>query len=304
MNDEARYFELILEKLLKTYGIDFSLYRQGTIMRRMARRMAATGSESYEAYLSYLENHLDEYKPLFNDLTIKVSRFFRNEPLFEYLCQEILPELVGKRPSGKTLRIWCAGCAFGEEVYSVAICLMEYLRREGHEIADYPISIFGTDIDGHALAKAREGEYGANALRETRPEIVERYFSCMEGTGFGLGEPFMPDTNRYRVIEPVRNLVCFSMHDLASKTRKSPPSGVVANYDLILCRNLLIYFTRPLQKRAFSNLVNSLNPGGYLILGKAESIPEELEAFLVARNSLRRVYKKPGSPSSRIEPEQ
>jgi len=294
VNSRERHFELILEKLLKRYGIDFSLYRQGTIMRRMTRRMAATGSESYEAYLSYLESHPDEYKLLLIDLTIKVSRFFRNEVLFEYLSREILPELIGEGRDRKTLRVWCAGCAFGEEVYSVAICLMEYLRQAGHKIEDYHIAIFGTDVDDHALAKAREGEYDANALREARPEIVERYFSCTKEAKPGIMEKFMPDTNRYRVIEPVRNLVCFSKHDLASKTRKSPPSGVVANYDLIFCRNLLIYFTRPLQQRAFSNLVSSLNPGGYLILGKSESIPEELEAFLVPRNLSRKVYKKLG----------
>lgn len=299
MDSEEGYFEIILEKLRERYGIDFSLYREGTISRRMARRMAATGSESYRTYASYLENHPDEYKQLQTDLTIKVSRFFRNEPLFEYLCLEIFPELIAKGSGSgrKTLRIWCAGCAFGEEVYSVAICLMEYLRKVEYKVEDHNISIFGTDVDEYALDKAREGEYDAGSLRETRPEIVERYFSCVKAMKTGLVGGFVPDVIRYRVIESLKNLVHFSKHDLTSKTRRSPPSGVVANYDLILCRNLLIYFTRPLQRRAFWNLFNSLNTGGYLVLGKSESIPEELEAFLVPRNSSRKVYKKLSKPS-------
>lgn len=293
MENDLRDFGLILKRLEERFGIDFSRYRTGTIHRRMARRMLATGAAGYEAYLSYIEKNPEEYERLLMDLTIKVSRFFRNEPLFDYIMEELLPELLGGGKGRRGLRVWSAGCAFGEEVYSVVILIMEYLRKMSHKVEDYRFSIFGTDIDDYALAKARTGEYDANALRETRPEILDRYFSRIRGPGL-CGAEKGPDITRYRVVESVRNLASFCKHDLTSKTRMSPPSGVVANYDLILCRNLLIYFSRGLQQRAFLNLINSLNPGGYLVLGKSESIPEELEAFLVPQNSSRKVFRKLG----------
>ncbi len=278
--------ELIFKELRARHGIDFSRYREGTIKRRLARRMAITGCDNYSDYFYCLEKDREEYERLFRDLTIKVSRFFRNRAVFEILSDKIFPDIISTKESknDNTLRIWCTGCSFGEEVYSVAITLVEYFKKREKKIADYNISIFGTDIDGKALERARAGVYGPEAVKEIKKEILDSYFSS--------NHPIHKSSNFYLMVDVIKNMVSFSEHDLTSETKISPPTGIIANYDLILCRNLLIYFSEPLQKRAFSNLFNSLNHGGYLILGKSESIPEYLKPHLIPQNSRHRVYKK------------
>ncbi len=279
--------ELIFKGLRARYGIDFSHYRQNTIKRRLARRMAVTNCDNYSDYFSYLEKDPEEYEQLFKDLTIKVSRFFRNRAVFEILSDKIFPDIMSAKEikNDSTLRIWCAGCSFGEEVYSVTITLVEYLKKYEKKIDNYSISIFGTDIDGEALKRARAGVYDDEAVKEVKRKILNIYFSS--------NHSIIQSSNSYMVIDSIKKMVSFSEHDLVSKTKISPPTGIVANYDLIFCRNLLIYFSRLLQKRAFSNLFNSLNPGGYLVLGKSESIPKHLESVLVPQNPRHsRVYKK------------
>ncbi len=286
MDAKLEYLELIFKGLRARCGIDFSLYREGTIKRRLARRMAATACDNYSDYFYCLEKDPEEYGRLFRDLTIKVSRFFRNHPVFEILLDKIFPDIMSAKESknDNTLRIWCAGCSFGEEVYSVAITLVEYLKKNEKKIGDYNISIFGTDIDEEALEIAKAGVYDAEAVKKIKREILNNYFSS--------NHPIIQSSNSYLVIDLIKNMVSFSEHDLGSETKISPPAGIVANYDLILCRNLLIYFSEPLQKRAFSNLFNSLNPGGYIVLGKSESIPKHLEPFLVPQDPRHKVYKK------------
>ncbi len=284
--NEERYLELIFKGLRARHGIDFSRYREGTIKRRLARRIAITGCDNYSEYFYCLEKNQEEYGRLFKDLTIKVSRFFRNRAVFEILSDKIFPDIMSAKESknDSTLRIWCAGCSFGEEVYSVAITLVEHLKKREKKIDDYNISIFGTDIDGKALERARAGVYGPEALKEIKKEILNSYFSS--------NHPIHQSSNSYLVVDAIKNMVSFSEHDLASETKISPPAGIVANYDLILCRNLLIYFSEPLKKRAFLNLFNSLNQGAYLILGKSESIPEYLKPHLIPQNPRHKIYKK------------
>jgi len=323
--NEKKYLELIFKGLRARCDIDFSSYREGTIKRRLSRRMAATGCDNYKDYFDYLEKNQEEYGRLFMDLTIKVGGFFRNRSVFEMLSDKIFPDIISAKESksDSTLRIWCAGCSFGEEVYSVAITLVEYLKKNEKKINDYNISIFGTDIDDKVLEKARAGVYDAEAVKEINREILDSYFSINlpasqsasqpirqqpatnllrhgqtslsvppEATNLETPTKFRPCLPSYLVVDSIKQMVSFSMHDLTSKTSMSPPAGIVANYDLILCRNLLIYFSEPLQKRAFSNLFNSLNPSCYLILGKSESIPEFLKPFLVKQNPQHKIYKK------------
>jgi chemotaxis methyl-accepting protein methylase len=285
--------ELIFKGLRSRRDIDFSRYKEGTIKRRLARRMTATGCDNYNDYLDCLEKDPEEYGRLFRDLTIKVSCFFRNRAVFEILSDKIFPDIMSakERKNDSTIRIWCAGCSFGEEVYSVAITLVEYLKKRGKKIDDYNISIFGTDIDDKALERARAGVYGDVAVRGINKEILNGYFIFSNPTSL---TPLSRLTYypAYLLIDSIKNMVSFSEHNLTSGTKMSPPAGIVANYDLILCRNLLIYFSVPLQTRAFSNIFNSLNPGGYIILGKSESLPEYLKPFLAKQNSGHRVYKK------------
>jgi chemotaxis methyl-accepting protein methylase len=293
-NDEQHYFRLILKTLHARLGVDFSLYREGTIRRRMTRRMAATHSADYHAYFTILEKSPEECERLARDFAIRVSRFFRNQPLFDSLSEEVFPALLREKEKqgDNTLRIWCAGCACGEEVYSVTITLAECLSRMGRSLDEYSVSIFGTDIDDEALHRAMRGEYSAEPFSEARQPIIDTYFELAEQPGANSSEYRTGKMPVRRVIDSIRNLAHFCKHDLASETKKSPPAGIVSNYDLILCRNVLIYFSKGLQIKAFSNLVSSLNPGGYLILGKAESIPDALESVLIPHNSSKKIYKK------------
>lgn len=292
--NEEKHLNLIFKGLSARHDIDFSRYREGTIKRRLARRMAATGCDNYKDYFYCLEKDPREYGRLLRDLTIKVSRFFRNRAVFEILSDTIFPDIMSAKESknDSTLRIWCAGCSFGEEVYSVAITLVEYLKKRGKKTDDYNISIFGTDIDDEALERAKAGVYDAEAVKEIKREILNTYFILSKAPHAWSLTGIISHLPSFLVLDLIKNMVSFSRHDLASETKMSPPAGIVANYDLIFCRNLLIYFSEPLQERGFSNLFNSLNPGGYLILGKSESIPNYLKSFLITQNSRHRVYKK------------
>lgn len=282
MNNEEEYFKLILKRLCKMHGVDFSEYREDTIKRRLARRMAFTGAHSYRDYWDVLKERPEEYTHLLNDLTIKVSRFFRNQYVFERLLNQIFPDMFKlKKEHDKNMRrMWCAGCACGEETYSVAITLVEYFKRKREMMDDYDISIFGTDIDEKALGKARLGFYAKEAVREVKKGILNEYF--------------LVSGDCYQVIDSIKNLVNFTNHDLTSEKHTCPPAGVVTNYDLILCRNILIYFSVPLQERVFLNLFRSLNPGGYLILGESESIPKDLEDYFILMSPKGKIYQKIG----------
>lgn len=160
----------------------------------------------------------------------------------------------------------------------MAITLVEFLKKKREKTDDYDITIFGTDIDEESLEKARLGEYDGDAVKEVKRGILDEYF-------FVSGD-------YYRVVDSIKALVSFTIHDLASETHMSPPAGVVTSYDLILCRNTLIYFSVPLQERVFLNLFKSLNPGGYLILGKSESIPKNHEDSFIIKNQKEKIYKK------------
>ena len=273
-------FRLILQRLYKRYGVEFSQYREGTITRRLDRRMAATGAANYNEYADTIENDPEEAEHLLQEFTIKVSRFFRNHYMFEILACDILPDLFKSKEKkrDRTIRIWCAGCAFGEEPYSVAITLAEYLKKV-EKASNYHVNIFGTDIDEDALVKARAGVYDLASVTEVKKGILDKYF-------------IYSADNSYRVVDSIKDAVIFCHHNITSQKRKSPAAGIVANYDLIFCRNLLIYFSSPLQDRAFQNLFGSLNPGGYLFLGKSEIIPESLETFFTRKYARKKIYQK------------
>jgi len=276
---DSKYLELIFKGLHEKYGIDFSLYKEGTIKRRLSRRMAATDSGDYLDYFYALEKNPEEYENLLRDLTIKVSHFFRNRQLFQTLYDDIFPDIINNKKSqnDNTLRIWGAGCAFGEEIYSITITLVRYLKKKRKTIDDYDMSIFGTDIDEQALSKAKLGIYDKNAVRNVKKEILDDYF-IMRG-------------DQYQIINSIKNLVNFTRNDLTSEKHISPPSGVIANYDLILCRNTLIYFSAALQQRAFLNFIRSLNPRGYLVLGRSESIPNDFKDYFILTNLKDKIYK-------------
>lgn len=266
----------LLEKVFEERGFDFRQYKTSLLKRRLARRLTATGAASYRDYAGILDAHPEEYKKLFDDLTINVSHFFRNPLTFELLYKVVLPEMIEfkQKSMDNMIRIWSAGCANGEEPYSIAILLIELL---GEKWNNYNITIYATDIDTEALDKARTGKYSEESVAEVKKGILDRYFHF--------------DGN-YRIKEHVKELVDFSYHDLTSEKFIAPTKSVFTNFDLILCRNVLIYFSKPLQEKVFTNFKKDLNKNGYLVLGEAGTLPDDFKSDFVCVDNLSRIYQK------------
>lgn len=258
--------------LLRTQtGHDFSQYKPSTIYRRVERRMVVHKIETIHKYVKYLQQKPDEIEALFHDLLIGVTKFFRDPEVFEMLKETIIPKLFEKRSVGSTIRIWSSGCSTGEEAYSIAILLYEYLQEIKKE---YTVQVFATDIDANAIATARMGIYPSSIVTTISQERLEQFFTAE------------PNGTTYRIHKNIRDMLIFSEHDLI----KDPP---FSKLDLISCRNLMIYMDGELQKRLIPLFHYALNPNGILFLGSSESIGEfndlfstlDLKSKLYLRNS-------------------
>jgi two-component system, chemotaxis family, CheB/CheR fusion protein len=259
-----------LEHLREQSGIDFTQYKRPTILRRLQRRLAATRMAQLTDYMHYLPTHPEEYQKLIGSFLISVTAFFRDPDLFSVLRQQVLPELIARaRTQGNELRIWSAGCATGEEAYSLAILVAELL---GEEVSQFSVRIFATDLDAEAVAFARRGIYPASALAGLSPELAARYFTQVDGA--------------YEVTKQIRELIVFGLHDLG---RGAPFPRI----DLVLCRNVLIYFSPDLQQRALQLFAFALRPGGYLLLGTAETPSALAECFAQVQPALK-LYRRQG----------
>ncbi|MGA8260505.1 MAG: chemotaxis protein CheB [Arenicellales bacterium] len=229
-------------------GHDFSYYKPTTIQRRIRRRMVLHKLERLEDYVRYLQDNPAELDELFHDILINVTDFFRDPEIFELLAQKVFPAMIPEKPSERTVRIWVPGCSSGEEPYSIAIALLEYL---GERAATTPIQIFATDIDEVAIGRARAGIYPENITQDVSPERLRRFFTKVEGG--------------YQVNKAVRDICVFAEQNV---TRDPPFSRL----DLISCRNVLIYLGPVLQRRVLRTFHYALKPNGFLLLGTAESI--------------------------------
>ena len=268
----ATALELLLEKVYKDSSYDFRQYRQGTVIRRLDRRLQATGSRTYLDYMRFLDIHPQEYHRLNDYLTIHVSSFFRNANAFQQLAGWVLPELViyKRKHEQRSLSFWSAACASGEEPYSIAIMLIESL---GQGLPEFDISINATDINRQALSKAQAARYrNTEGLSDT---LLERYFDYSDGC--------------YTLKDKVRRMVEFSYFNLLSK--RNP---FLAGADCIFCCNILIYMQKQLQERVLNLLYESLNVPGYLILGEAETLTENLHDKLECLDARVKIYKKNG----------
>jgi PAS domain S-box-containing protein len=265
---EPAELEVFLERIREQSGIDFRAYKQPTIERRLRRRMTAVGVDSLKSYLRYVDRHPEELQQLISSFLIKVTHFFRDPDLFLHLREKVLPDLVSHAVEhDRELRIWSAGCATGEEAYSVAMIVLELL---GDDMDRLPVRIFATDIASDAVDFARHGVYPSAALAEVPAEMIERHFDRLDGA--------------FAIKKPVRSLVVFGEHDLGRR----PPFPRI---DLALCRNVLIYFTSELQRRALQRFAFSVRPGGILVLGKAESVSPLPEYFALERPRLK-IYRR------------
>ncbi|WP_437292189.1 CheR family methyltransferase [Sorangium sp. So ce406] len=268
--DEDKHLLTLLDLVREQSGIDFKKYKQATILRRLRRRMAATNTDTIDKYVSYLTEHPEEHQRLINSFLIKVTEFMRDPELFAHLRDVILPSLIAHaRADNRSLRIWSAGCATGEEAYSLAILISELL---GNELDSFHVRIFSTDLDSEAVAFARRGIYGAAAVEELPHELVDRYFVSIDG--------------HYQVKKRIRNLTVFGEHDLGQR-------APFPHLDLVLCRNVLIYFTSDLQRRTLHLFAFSLREGGYLVLGKAETT-SPLSEYFVSQDIHQKVYVRRG----------
>ena len=266
--DEERAFDALLAHVRCERGLDCSQYKETFLRRRLAVRMRARSVETYQAYLNVLRSDRAEFDALLVALTINLSYFFRDEAAFEALRYAVLGTLVARRAQTRRLTVWSAGCASGEEPYSVAMILTDLL---GPALSSWDARIQATDVDADTLSRARRGVYKAVSFQDLEADFVGRYFARNEDT--------------YTLQPAIRQLVTFQQHDLTT----TPP---LPRYDLILCRNVLIYFARQHQERIVRHLLDHLEPGGYLTLGMAEMLPLALSSRLEAVDGRLRIYRK------------
>lgn len=274
----AHALDDILTLAFERGGVDFRRYRRGTVERRVQAYVHRLGAVSLEEYRQRLEQTPNEIDRLIAYVTIKVSRFNRNAEVFELLRVQVLPEIT-RMSLNRPVRLWSAGCGNGEEAYSLAILLTEIVR----DAAWLDFVVVATDIDVTALAAARAGVYSRDALAEVSPELITRYFAVEHGRTAPL----------YTVDPTLRSRVQFLRHDLTAAD--APPWGL--KFDLICCRNVLIYFDASAQERAQRLLFGSLKPGGYLCLGEAERLSPALQGAFEVIDRRARVYRLLGDKS-------
>ncbi|MCF8298213.1 MAG: protein-glutamate O-methyltransferase CheR [Saprospiraceae bacterium] len=276
---EKQILKNTLKILKEQRGFDFSGYRQTMLFRRIQKRIYATKCRDLNEYYNYLENNTDEFDNLIDVLTINVSSFFRDSLPFEFISRIIIPELLSQIAAGNdnNLRVWSAGCSFGEEVYSIAILINEFLNKEDIKIKP---NIFATDIDKKALIRAKDGVYNANSIEHVKYRILSKYFE--------------KEKEQFKLSSEIKKMVHFSFYDLLDKNNSVPPDSIYGNFDIVLCRNVLIYFEFEYQKIIFDKLYRSLKPNGYLILGEAETPIEEFKHKFKRENNFSKIYKKIG----------
>ena len=243
------------------------------VERRINDRMAATGSATFDSYFARLRSDVrGEVEQFINAFTVNETYFYREDHQLRCLSDDLLPERVSRRSRGDTVRIWSVPCATGEEPYSVAIWLLE----NWPEVDAYDVEIVGSDIDTRALAAAREGIFGARALMRLTPDLIARYFTAL-------------DEHRWSILEDLRQSVRFTSVNLVDPADTRPHG----RFDVIFCRNVLIYFDEASRRVAAENLFENLVPGGFICLGHSESMSRISPLFEVARYAEAIVYRRP-----------
>jgi two-component system CheB/CheR fusion protein len=270
-------FDQLLAYLEEVRGFDFGAYKPTTLSRRIQKRMHAVGVQTYSEYIDYLQVHPNEFGELFNSILINVTSFFRDAAAFDLLRDTIVPHMVAARPSPETIRVWTAGCASGEEAYSIAMLLAEAL---GASEFRERVKIYATDIDDDALASARQAAYTEKQLEAVPADLRERYFDQ-------IGP-------RWVVKRDYRRGVIFGRHDLLD-------DAPISRVDLLTCRNTLMYFNQEAQQRIVSRFHYALREGGFLLLGKAEMLLNSAE-FFEPVDLKQRVFRRVGGTAATPEP--
>lgn len=253
--DDSDNLSVIFNLLKTSTGLDFSQYKRNTIVRRLLRRMVLYRLEKLDDYVHYLQENKKEVQALYQEILISVTNFFRDADAFEALKEKVFPTILRGRSPDSPIRIWVAGCSTGEEAYSIAICLLEFLANHPSKP---PIQIFATDVNEIAIEKARLGIYQQSQMLDVSSLRQERFFTAVEGG--------------YQINKSLRELCIFARQNLIC----DPP---FSRLDLISCRNVFIYFGTTLQKKVLSMFHYGLMPTGFLLLGTSETVGEFPELF-------------------------
>lgn len=255
LSEADREFEALLDYLKRGRGCDLTAYKRSTLIRRLAYRMQALNIESYRNYLHYLQNHPDEDVALLETLLINVTGFFRDRDSWDYLAEEIIPNLVASKQPDAPIRVWSAACASGQEAYSLVILLAEAL---GLESCLQRVRCYGTDMDEEALKKARSATYQPKEATDIPPDLLEKYFTSSD-----RGYVFHPQ---------LRRAIIFGRHNLAE-------DAPLSQIDLLACRNALIYFNAEMQTTILARFHFALKNNGFLFLGKTETLMTQRPIF-------------------------
>ncbi len=262
--------ENLLQEIAAERSVDFRVYKRSTLERRFRKRMFEVKIPNYADYAAYLHTHPEEINELLNTVLINVTEFFRDPQAWELLRREVLPVLCESKQPGDSVRCWSAGCASGEEPYSIAMLVAEYF---GPRLPEYDVKIYGTDIDEDALNVARRAEYSPERLRRVRPDWRKKYFT---------GEKVL------RVNRDLRRLCIFGRSNVVS-------DAPISHVDLLACRNVLIYFDSRTQTQILTRLHYALEPNGVLFIGKASSLVGAAKLFRTI-NSKFRIFQRADSP--------
>ena len=270
--------EPLLEHLKNSRGFDFTAYKRGTLSRRIDKRMSSIGVNSYSEYVDYLQVHQDEFENLFNAILINVTSFFRDPEAFEYLKAEVIPHVIAdtKKNIGGQIRIWSAGCASGEECYSVAILFAEALGAGPFRDR---VKLYATDVDEEELAVARQATYTDHQIEGLPVDYRNKYFDRIG--------------HRWVFKKDFRRSIIFGRHDLLD-------DAPISKVDLLLCRNTLMYFNHEAQAKIVNRFRFALRDGGFLVLGKAEMLVNFSEAF-TPTDLKQRVFTKVGAGNNKPE---
>lgn len=263
-------FTALLDKISRERGFRCASYKTTCLRRRVAVRMRARGVHDYPGYARVLDADAGEYELLLDALTINVTKLFRNPEVYEAIAREVIPVLWdGPQPR---IRVWSAGCASGEEPYSLAALFHRHAEARGALAQLSRVDILGTDVDRRSLEAAERAEFEERDFSDTLPEWRARYFTA---------------TAPFTAVPEIRRLVRFKAHDML---REAPPRPV---NDLIVCRNAIIYFDRPSQERLFEAFHAALAPGGFLVLGKVETLFGPARQLFSPVNGRERIFRRP-----------
>jgi len=272
--DEA--FEALLRYLRDSRGFDFTGYKRASLMRRVRHRMSQGGVETYEQYLDVLQASSDEFSALFNTILVNVTAFFRDPDSWDYIASDVIPRILAERGPDDPVRVWSAGCASGQEAYTLAMLLAETL---GPEAFRQRVKIYATDVDEDALTEARAATYDARAVESVPPQYLDRYFDAANG--------------RYVFRKDLRRGVIFGRNDLV----KDAP---ISRVDLLVCRNTLMYMNAETQRNVLNRLHFALSPQGTLFLGHAEMLLSHSDRF-TPLNLKHRIFRKAAGSHSGLQ---